>query len=68
MPVQLRLKEILIEKGISQRELARLMNVRPNTISHLCSDKVNAAYFDTLEQICKTLNIILHELLVLEDN
>lgn len=67
MPVRLRLKEILEEKGMSQRELARLMNVRPNTISHLCSDKVNAAYFDTLEQICKTLNISLHELIVLEE-
>ncbi|WP_019640494.1 helix-turn-helix domain-containing protein [Paenibacillus fonticola] len=68
MPIRLRLKEILKEKGMSQRELARLMNVRPNTISHLCSDKVNAAYFDTLEQICRTLNISLNELLVLEDD
>lgn len=68
MPVRLRLKEILEEKGMSQRELARLMNVRPNTISHLCSDKVNAAYFDTLEQICKALSVSLHELLVLEDD
>ncbi|WP_163852623.1 helix-turn-helix domain-containing protein [Paenibacillus elgii] len=68
MPVRLRLKEILEEKDMSQRELARLMNVRPNTISHLCSDKVNAAYFDTLEQICKALNVSLHELLVLEND
>ncbi|PUA37103.1 transcriptional regulator [Paenibacillus elgii] len=68
MPVRLRLKEILEEKDMSQRELARLMNVRPNTISHLCSDKVNAAYFDTLEQICKALDVSLHELLVLEDD
>ncbi|GMX62981.1 hypothetical protein Elgi_27880 [Paenibacillus elgii] len=68
MPVRLRLKEIIEEKGMSQRELARLMNVRPNTINHLCSDKVNAAYFDTLEQICRTLNVSLHELLVLEDD
>lgn len=67
MPVRLRLKEIIAEKGITQRELARMMNVRPNTISHLCSDKVNAAYFDTLEQICKTLDIPLHELIVMED-
>ncbi|MNO81777.1 Helix-turn-helix domain protein [compost metagenome] len=66
MPIRLRLKEILEDKGMSQRELARLMNVRPNTISHLCSDKVNAAYFDTLEQICRTLDISLNELLVLE--
>lgn len=67
MPVRLRLREILAEKGITQRELARLINVRPNTISHLCSDKVNAAYFDTLEQLCKTLDIQLHELIVMEE-
>ncbi|GKS12223.1 hypothetical protein YDYSY3_32230 [Paenibacillus chitinolyticus] len=68
MPVRLRLKEILEAKGISQRELARRMNIRPSTVSHLCSDKVNAAYFDTLEQICRTLDISLSELLVLEDD
>ncbi|UHA73756.1 helix-turn-helix domain-containing protein [Paenibacillus sp. 481] len=68
MPVRLRLREILEQRGISQRELARRMNVRPSTVSHLCSDKLNAAYFDTLEQICKTLDVPLHELLVLEDN
>ncbi|MCA1294976.1 helix-turn-helix transcriptional regulator [Paenibacillus sp. alder61] len=67
MPIRLRLKEILEERGMSQRELARRMNIRPSTISHLCSDKVNAAYFDTLEQICKTLNIGLHELLIMEE-
>ncbi|WP_425270793.1 helix-turn-helix domain-containing protein [Paenibacillus kribbensis] len=26
---------------MSQRELARRMNIRPSTVSHLCSDKVN---------------------------
>lgn len=68
MPIRVRLQAILDERGMSQRELARLINVRPNTISHLCSDKVNSAYFDTLEQICRTLNINLNELLVLEDD
>jgi putative transcriptional regulator len=68
MPVRLRLREILEERGISQRELARRMNIRSSTVSHLCSDKVNAAYFDTLEQICRTLDISLNELLVLEDD
>lgn len=61
-------EEILEERGMSQRELASRMNIRPSTVSHFCSDKVNAAYFDTLEQICKTLNISLHELLVMEDD
>ena len=68
MPVRLRLKEILEQRGISQRELARRMNIRPSTVSHLCSDKINAAYFETLEQICKTLGIALHELIVMEDD
>jgi putative transcriptional regulator len=68
MPIRVRLQAILDERGMSQRELARLMNIRPNTISHLCSDNVNSAYFDTLEQICRTLNISLHDLLVLEDD
>lgn len=68
MPIRLRLKEILEERGMSQRELARLMNIRPNTISHLCSDKVNAIYFDTLEQICKTLNVELHDIIVMEED
>ncbi|MBP2001372.1 helix-turn-helix protein [compost metagenome] len=67
MPVRLRLREILEQRNISQRELARRMNIRSSTVSHLCSDKVNAAYFDTLEQICKTLDIQLHELIVMED-
>lgn len=68
MPVRLRLKEILEERGISQRELARRMKMRPSTVSHLCSDKLNATYFDTIEQICKTLNIPLHELIVMDDD
>ncbi|MFD0671933.1 helix-turn-helix domain-containing protein [Cohnella sp. GCM10027633] len=46
--VVVRLKEILAEKYMSQRELARLTDLRPNTISHLCSnevDRVNLASF-----------------------
>lgn len=68
MPIRLRLKEILKERGMSQRQLAELMNTRPNTISHLCSKGVNAVYFDTLENVCKTLDIDLHELIVMEDD
>jgi putative transcriptional regulator len=67
MPIRLRLNEIIKERGISQRELARLTGLRPNTISHLCSDKVNSAYFETLETICRALDIDIKDLLVLED-
>lgn len=66
MPIRVRLKEILEDRGMSQRELARLTGLRPNTISHLCSNTATSVYFDTLEIICKTLNIEIQELLELE--
>ncbi|WP_084411377.1 helix-turn-helix domain-containing protein [Paenibacillus glacialis] len=68
MPVVVRLKEILAEKNMSQRELARLAGLRPNTISHLCSNNVDRVHLSTFEIICKTLKISLNELLVLEDD
>ncbi len=67
MPVKLRLKEILDEKGISQRKLALAIDVRPATINHLCKDDVNAVYLDTLDKICEYLKIELSELVVRED-
>ncbi|MCI1696863.1 helix-turn-helix domain-containing protein [Aneurinibacillus aneurinilyticus] len=66
MPVKVRLNQILQERGMSQRELARLTGLRPNTISHLCSNTANSIYFDTLEVICKTLHIRIEELVEIE--
>jgi putative transcriptional regulator len=66
MPIRVRLKEILEDRGMSQRELARLTGLRPNTINHLCSNTATSVYFETLEVICKTLNIEIQELLELE--
>lgn len=68
MPVKLRLKEILEERGMSQRELARIMNIRPTTISDLCNNKVKGVYFDTLERICKALDVDLHDIIVMKDD
>jgi putative transcriptional regulator len=64
MPVRLRLKEILEERGMSQRELARIMNIRPTTISDLCSGNVKGVYFDTLDRICEALQIELSDLIL----
>jgi putative transcriptional regulator len=68
LPVVVRLKEILAERNMSQRELARLAGLRPNTISHLCSNDVDRVHLSTFDIICKTLNISLNELLVQEDD
>lgn len=67
MPVVVKLKEILAERNMSQRELARLTGLRPNTISHLCSSEVDRVHLSTFEIICKKLDIPLHDLIVLED-
>lgn len=66
MTVRLRLHEILKERKMSQRKLAFLASLRPNTISHLCSDKVDKVSLDTLDIICKVLEIELEELIVRE--
>jgi putative transcriptional regulator len=66
MPIKIKLKEILKERGISQRELARLTGLRPNTISHLCSVQVDRVYLSTLEKVCKVLNIDIQELIEVE--
>jgi putative transcriptional regulator len=66
MPISIRLKEILKERDLSQRELARMAGLRPNTISHLCSDNVDRVYLSTLETICKVLDIDIQELIEVE--
>jgi putative transcriptional regulator len=66
MKIQIKLKDILTEKGISQRELARMMGIRHPTINHLCSDDVDRVYLETLERICEVLHIDISQLIVLE--
>ena len=66
--IRIRLREILEERSISQRQLALKVNMRPGTISHLCKDRVDRVYIDTLEQICEALNIHIHELIVQADS
>ncbi|MEZ2719789.1 helix-turn-helix domain-containing protein, partial [Niallia circulans] len=48
------------------RELARMTGLRPNTISHLCSDNVDRVYLSTLETVCKVLDIDIQELIEVE--
>lgn len=66
MAIRVKLREILEQKGISQRELARLTGLRASTVNHLCSDKVDRVYLETLELICKTLNISIEELIEID--
>ncbi|WP_068773565.1 helix-turn-helix transcriptional regulator [Paenibacillus sp. FJAT-26967] len=64
MIIKIRLREILAERGISQRQFALSMNMRVATINHLCSEQVDRVYIRTLEQICEALQIDISELIV----
>lgn len=63
MSIKFRLREILDNKDMTQRELARLTGLRPSTINHLCSERVDRVYLETLELICKALDINVNELI-----
>lgn len=66
MAIRVKLRQLLEQKGISQRELARLTGLRASTINHLCSDNVDRVYLETLELVCKTLNIGIEELIEID--
>lgn len=48
--------------------MARITGLRPNTISHLCSDNVDRVYLSTLETVCKVLDIDIQELIEVEQS
>lgn len=64
MKIRIRLREILAERGISQRQFALSMDMRIATINHLCSNSVDRVYIRTLEQICEALDITVDQLIV----
>lgn len=62
----IRLKEILREKKMTQRQLAELTGLRPSTISSLCKNQVDRIYLTTLAIICAKLDISIDQLLVMQ--
>ncbi|NKI23570.1 helix-turn-helix transcriptional regulator [Paenibacillus dendritiformis] len=66
MAIRVKLRQLLEQKGISQRELARLTGLRASTINHLCSDNVDRVYLETLELVCKTLNVPINDLIEID--
>jgi len=52
------------EKRITQAELARLTQIRPNTINELYHELTTRINLDHLDRICKVLKCDLSEILV----
>lgn len=58
-----RIKEVLVIKEISQKELAQKLGRNPNTITSICNNKTQPHLKD-LKLIANVLNIDIRELLV----
>lgn len=66
MKVKLRLKEILQEKDISQRELSRRTSILYPTINKMCNNTLQHMPLDSLALICTVLDCKISDLLTLE--
>lgn len=55
--IEINLKEVLKEKGITSKELASIIDITEANLSVLCSGKAKAIRFSTLDKICETLDV-----------
>lgn len=58
-----RVKEVLVIKGVSQKELAEKMGVNVNTIANICNNKTQPHLLD-LKKIAEILDVDIRELIV----
>ncbi|MCY8609863.1 helix-turn-helix transcriptional regulator [Bacillus haynesii] len=55
--MKLRVREILEERGMEQKELAKATGLSARAISDLCSNKGTRYYKETLERIIRALEL-----------
>ncbi|MBA4744002.1 MAG: helix-turn-helix transcriptional regulator [Muricauda sp.] len=58
-----RIKEVLVIKGVSQKELAVKLDRNPNTITSICNNK-SQPHLKDLKKIAEILDVDIRELLV----
>ncbi len=63
MPVELRIKEIIKQKKIQQKDLAQQIGVSKVTVSYWCSNQTMPS-IETLGSIAKVLNVRIADLIV----
>ena len=56
MSIKINLDLVLLEKGISSKDLARTINITSANLSILKTGKARAIRFSTLNDICKALD------------
>jgi len=55
--VKLRLKELLDERGIKQKDLAEMTGIRESTISDICRGSRTVMNFEHISKIAEALKI-----------
>ena len=58
-----RIKEVLVIKGVSQKELAAQLGKNPNTVTAMCNNK-SQPHLKDLKRIAVILDVDIRELLV----
>ena len=56
MPIKFRLKVLLAERGMTQKQLDDITGIRPPTISAICLGTVKEFPIGAIDKICKALN------------
>ncbi|ATO51018.1 helix-turn-helix transcriptional regulator [Brevibacillus laterosporus] len=67
MKVHIKLGALLKERGISQRELARLTGIRVSSINEMCNNETLRLPLDNLAKICEVLGVEITDILELVD-
>lgn len=67
MPVKVLLQEVRKSQGLSQNDLARLIQMSPQNIQKIEQGDAKSLTFVTLERLCKALNCQPGDLLIYED-
>lgn len=66
MKIYIKLNEILEKNNMSQRELARLTNIRHPSISEMCNNDTKRMPLDNLARICEVLKCDISDILELK--
>lgn len=64
--IKVHLKDVLKAKGMTNKELAAMIDITEANLSILCSGKAKAIRFSTLEKICKVLDCEVKDILSFE--
>lgn len=54
--IKIHLSRILGERRITQRRLAEMANLRPNTVGMIYNERAQRIDFDVLNRLCQALN------------